>query len=283
MTVLPIDYVLIETPSAYNESLLLPESGLQLFLDPSYNKQDHVQVSGIIVSLPKNPKGESRQIINDLSIGNQVVFSYMVISDIVHADESEAFHALTEGSGHFQKWVNSKGQSLFKVAMPGVIGLIWAFGLLDRNGDVINGAGGQGSEHDADRFLSQFKFGTTDNYKFKRLIEIDGRDFWMVKADEIFAKKVGDDLIAIGDRVITEPVTIELTEQEKYHMGIQVNLDAQIKLADRGVVLSGGEELGINKGDMVSFDARYCEKYEFFGKEYSLIKKKRINGTWHEI
>jgi co-chaperonin GroES (HSP10) len=36
--------------------------------------------------------------------------------------------------------------------------------------------------------------------------------------------------------------------------------------------------LGIKKGDIVFFDRLCVEKYNFFGKNYLIIKEKRIHG-----
>jgi hypothetical protein len=55
----------------------------------------------------------------------------------------------------------------------------------------------------------------------------------------------------------------------------------ELRYVDRAVMVSGGEELGFKKGDILSFDPTYLEKYNLFGKEYYLIKKRRIQGKWH--
>jgi hypothetical protein len=39
--------------------------------------------------------------------------------------------------------------------------------------------------------------------------------------------------------------------------------------------------MGFRKGDILSFEPQYVEKYELWGKKYMLIKKRRIQGKWH--
>jgi hypothetical protein len=54
----------------------------------------------------------------------------------------------------------------------------------------------------------------------------------------------------------------------------------KVRYQDRGKIISGGEDLGLKKGDIVAFDQKYLERYKFWGKDYYLIKKHRISGLW---
>jgi hypothetical protein len=54
----------------------------------------------------------------------------------------------------------------------------------------------------------------------------------------------------------------------------------QMRYFDRARLLSGGERLGYKPGNVVSFEEKYIERYSIFGKEYFLIKERRVNGLW---
>ncbi len=46
---------------------------------------------------------------------------------------------------------------------------------------------------------------------------------------------------------------------------------------DRAIVISGGENIGLKKGDIVGFEQKFCEKYTLWGTECFLIKEDRID------
>ena len=75
------------------------------------------------------------------------------------------------------------------------------------------------------------------------------------------------------------PIEIDVTIKAKL-AGEIVPPDTAIlaEYTDRGKVVSGGARMGIKKGDIVFFDRLYVEKYQFFGKNYLIIKERRIHG-----
>ena len=54
-----------------------------------------------------------------------------------------------------------------------------------------------------------------------------------------------------------------------------------MKYQDRGRVVTGGKSKGIKKDDLVSFNPRYLEKYDFSGTEYYLINEQLVNAKWN--
>ena len=77
--------------------------------------------------------------------------------------------------------------------------------------------------------------------------------------------------VAIGDRVICKPVQERVPDERLIdaHKGHKV----EMKYQDRGRVVTGGKSKGIKKDDLVSFNPRYLEKYDFSGTEYYLMAR----------
>lgn len=274
-----INHVFVELEKPLQDEILLG-NGLKLYLDPSYTPEWHATVSGTVTSIPQNPKGEHRDIAKSISIGDEVAFSYSVVSDMSFANNQDSFYELTEGSPYFQKFINAKGEMITVIAMKGAISKLWVGTYVSRSHELISGV--QGSEAEKDRWLAQFSFGDNQKMKFNNLLDIDGKDYWKAKLDDVFAKKTGDEVVAISDKVICEPIDVDLTQQVNISEGIVLpESSIQARLYDRATLVSGGEDKGLKKGDVVSFDPQYVEKYNLWGKEYFLIKKHRVNGTWN--
>jgi hypothetical protein len=277
----PIKNVFCTLDKALNDEIIF-DSGVKLYLDPSYNPEWNATVSGKVYALPLNPDKEYLTMMESLSLGDEIAFSYRVVSDVRVSAGQAAFTEITKDSPYYKRFTNAKGEWITFVAMQGIIDKIWVGTYVDKFGDLIDGV--QGSEHEAERWLSQFNFTTDNKLTHQNLIEFsEDVDFWNVKPSEIFAKKVGDEIVAIGDRVILEPidVTVDTSKARLVFTNVPEGSDIKIRFYDRAVVISGeGEDW--KKGDVVGFEEKYVEKYNLWGKDYFLIKKKRIHGKWVE-
>lgn len=248
------------------------ESGFKLFLAPEYNLEHNVTVCAKVAELPTKLKA-------NLSVGDEVAFSYTVISDRAFPDTVQYFVPVAEGS-HIKIWMNGKGEKVRMLAKPGVISLIWTGTYFDSKGQFQHGA--QGTEREIDRWLHKnFSFGKPENFIYKNKITLNDKDYWKCSLENIFAKKVGDEIVSVSDRVICTPIDIPVDEQIREISGIHLpEGNIEMRLYDRATVVSGGESLGLKKGDIVSFEQKYCEKYELWGKMYFLIRERRLDGTW---
>jgi len=249
------------------------ESGFELSLVPEYNFENNATVSGELSSLPNSYKG-------NLSVSDLVAFSYSVISHRSFPNTAEHFVPVSDGGEQLMVWMNSKGESIRKFGgHKGAISTIWTATYFDKKGLFQHGC--QGTEHDVDRWLAQFKFGNAQGFTYKNLIELDGIKYWKCKDANVFAKKVGDEIQAVGDRVICQIIDIEIDKQQLKVRGIDIpGQSVQMRFYDRAVVISGGESIGVKKGDVISFQEKYCEKYNLWGKEYFLIKENRVEGIY---
>lgn len=253
------------------------ESGFKLYLSPEYNFEENATVEGFVSSIPKNCP-------IDISIGDNVAFSYTVISNRDFPDTSDYFVPLHTNDGYVKIFMNSRGEKLRMTAHQGAISIFWTGVFFNKNGEFEPEKSIQGSESDVDRWAhANFRFGNCENFIYKNLLCIDNKEYWKCPTENIFAKKIGNEIVSVGNRVICEIIDIPVDKREFQKAGLRIpDSSVQLRFYDRGRVISGGERIGVSKGDIVSFESKFCEKYKLFGKNYFLIKESRINGVWQE-
>lgn len=249
------------------------ESGFKLYLAPEYNFENNATVTGTVASLPQNYKG-------NLEVGNEVAFSYHVVSSRDFPNTADFFVPISEGNPHLKIWMNKKGEKLRMWGRPGAISYVYTGSYFNNHGQFQYGT--QGTEREVERWIAtNFKFGDCEKFAYKNLIQLGTEKYWKCNLDHVFAKKVNGEIVAVGNRVICEIIDIPIPQQIKEIKGIKLpDKSVVARLYDRGVVVSGGESLGLKKGDCVSFNEQYCEKYTLWNKDFFLIKERRIEGVW---
>lgn len=277
MPISPVSQVLLELSKPLQDEIIT-ESGLKLFIDPSYNKAYQVTVVGKIAALPLNPKTKKeKEIISQLKVGDEVCFSYQVVADMTFSSDAHRFISLHDtDDGNLREFKNGLGESVRVYAMQGRISKIWVGVYEDKRGQFVHGV--QGTQSEMERWLSQFQFGKTDEYSFDNFFEYGGKDYWRCNLEQIYAKKGKDGhLVAVGDRVIMKPVEEDLPADVKNELNLFGRNDVKIRYQDRGRVINSK---GLRKDSIIHFNPMVCEKYDFFGKQYFLIRKNFILGTW---
>jgi hypothetical protein len=272
----PISQVLLKISKPIQDKIVT-ESGLEFFLDGSWNKEWNVTVTAKIAALPTKIHPKDKKIIEQLKVGDEVAISYQVVSDLNFGSDSERFMPVTEGNDLMREWVNGFGAKLAAYALPGIIAKIWVGVHQDKFGKLVDGI--QGTESELNRWLAQFQLGKTDIYSFNNFFEVDGVEYWKCDLSQIFAKKVDGHLVSVGDRVIMKMVEEEVPEEVKKSLGYTTD-DVKIRYQDRGRIISGGKAKGLKKDQVVSFNPAFCEKYNFWDKEYYLVREDRIQGIW---
>lgn len=273
----PVTKVLLTIPKALQDELVT-DSGLSLYIDPSYRKEWQSTVTATIAALPikvSNPL--ERKILSKLKVGDEVAISYRVVADFDFKSDSDRFMEASEGSPYLRTYFNGKGDKIEVAAFPGVISPIWVGYLMDKKNRHIDGV--QGSESQLERWMSQFQFGKTDIYGFNNFFSHNGQDYWRCDLTEIYAKKEKDKVVSVGDRVIGKPIDEEIPADVLQHIQ-HTNEKVKVRYQDRFKVLTGGEDAGFKKNDVVAFAPNYLEKYTFWGKQFYLINEKLITGKW---
>ena len=252
------------------------ESGFKLYLAPEYNYEQNVTCVGTVAGIPKQSTWNIKN-------GDQVAFSYAVISNRDFPNTSDFFVPLAQAES-CRIWQNAKGEKLRMTAHQGAISIFWTGVFFDTKGQFVQEKSIRGTEEEVERWMhSNFKFGDCEKFTFRNLVSVGGEEYWKCSIDNIFAKKQKDNIIAVGDRVICKFIEIPLEQQLSQMNGFHIpKKDIKVRLYDRGEIVSGGAQLGLKKGQIVSFDERYVEKYSLWGTDYALIKRHRIEGLWCE-
>ena len=253
---------------------IVTESGFKLYLAPEYNFEQNTAVTGKIASSKSK----------DLPTNTEVAFSYQVISNREFPNTSDFFVPISEGSEHLKIWQNGRGEKLRMRAHEGKISLFWVAVFFDAKGQFVQEKSIQGTEEQVERWLqSNFKFGNCETFKYRNLLSIDGKEYWKCSYENIFAKKVKGHVVAVGDRIICKFIEIPIEQRVKEVQGIKLpEKNVAIRLTDRAEVLSAPKGSGYKKGDIISFNERYCENYQLWDKTYALIKQSRVEGLWIE-
>lgn len=275
----PVTQVLLSIEKALQDEIVT-DSGLKLYLDPSYKKEHNVAVTGVVAALPIKFTKQDEAILSQLKIGDEIAMSYQVVSDFEFKGDGHRFMPSTEDDRYTKEFVNGKGETVRVYGLAkrsGFKGLTWVATLQNKRREVIDGI--QGSEEEVERWLSQFPFGKTDEYSFNNFFEFEGKDYWKAFPDQIFAKKVKGHWVAIGDRIICKPVEADVPNE--ILLQIEHKESVKIRYVDRAEVLSGGKKMNLKKGDIISFDPKKLEKYKFGNKDYYLINERLVNGRWN--
>jgi hypothetical protein len=281
-SIVPVNKALVSIDNAFIDEITT-SGGLKLYLDSSYNKEHNVASIGKVKYLSKSHKLEHNDVVEHLKEGDEIAFSYRVVADFTFAGDGGQFiDIMPDSPDSYKKYTNGKGEWLIKNGLPKkTFGKTWVAYHLNKRMELI--AGEQGDESAVDRFMAQFNIGKTDKYVFNNLVNVDGEELWKVNYTEIFAKKgKNGNIIAVGDRVICEPIDTDLSNQIEATSGIVVpKMMMMARWQDRARIVTGCKSLGLNKGDIIGFDPKYLEKYTLWGKEYFIIKKRRVDFLWN--
>lgn len=271
--------VLLSLDKSFQDEIIL-NNGAKLFIDPSYNPEFNVTVTGKVQSLPENLIGEGGEIVAELNEGDEVAFNFRVVMSRKYLPKKDTFLPI-EDTQIRKTFLDNKRNKIKINALPFKGGLNWVGVLLDNRGNVIDGA--QGTQSEVERWFSQFTIGYDAPFFYTNLLEHEGTTLWRAEPRDIYAKKVkgGVGIKAIGDRVIMKEIVIDASKRVAITQGIHIP-DGSIlsTYTDKAKVVSGGEKLGIKRGDEVFFEPMYVEKYNFFGQEYLVIKNTRIHAIY---
>jgi hypothetical protein len=253
---------------------IILSGGLKLYMDTTFEAEWKVCGSGYAKVIPESVK--------NVNENDEVAISYFIIADRIFPATDGSYFPVTEPNPHYEKYKNAKGNWITKLAFQLPRGGIKWMGMLQDNYmNLIDGA--EGTQSQVERWLSQFSFGADDNFTYANLIQIGDKSYWKADDFNIFAKKVGDEIVSISDRVICKPAQIDLTTQYNIQNGaIEAPWTVVGMYTERGEVISGGENLGLKKGDIIGFEPKFCERYTLWNKECFLIKDTHIDVIWEK-
>jgi hypothetical protein len=273
----PISQVILRIDKAFQDELVT-DSGIKFYIDPSYKKEWQVSVTATVEAIPEKILPQERKIAANLTVGDEVAISYMVVADLSFAGDQDRFMPYTEGDERMREFVNGKGEWIRVYALPGKIAPHWVGYYMDRYGELVSGA--EGNQSDVERWMAQFPYDKTDIYTFNNFFEFSKRELWKCDLSDIFAKKVNGHWEAVGNRVLCTPIDESVPTQAGEIIDLQQYGSMKIRYQDRALVQSGGASKGIKRGDIVSFNPLHLEKYSFGSKDYYLINENLVLGKW---
>jgi co-chaperonin GroES (HSP10) len=269
----PTNKLLLTLDKLYTDEIIL-SGGLKLYLDPSFRPEWNVTVTGTVAALP-------REGIPGLSIGAKVHFSYLVVYQRKWEDDKKFFVRNVLGNEMVKEWTDKMGGTIKVVAFQGKgFEKKWGATYVNEYGDFV--AGCQGKESDIDRWMAaNFKFGYSQDMKYKNLLEIDGEDYWMAHKDDIFATVVDGKLQATPGNAICKPVRIDIGRRIAIENGLRIpSKDVILVPQDRGILVSMGAQAELKvtakEGQTVLFPTNLIEKYSFDGENYFVVKHRRL-------
>lgn len=213
-----------------------------------------------------------------ISVGDEVIFSYQVISEKVWNDAPQIFQKTVDAPGVFTEWTDGEGAIIKKVHSP--IRGIWDAFALDNKGKLLGRE--HGTESKCEKFLSQFNFSNLDG-RFVNLFEVDGKDLWKVKKSLIIGVRREGGIELFNDQILLRPVYVDLTTRVELMEGIKLpERYVQAEYKNMGAVEYGGSGLGLEKGDIVVFESRFAQKYKFWGEDYYILAPDRIFGIFEQ-
>lgn len=275
----PVTQVLLKIDKPLQDSLIT-DSGLKFYISPDYKKEWQATVTATVVELPIKVNPKDKSILEKLYPGDEICVSYRVVADFDFGSDSHRFIECTEPNDYVKDYRNGKGERVSVYALPKRSGLThipeWVGIYQDKYGEIISGE--QGTEDAISRWQSQFQFGKTDDYKFNNFFEYDKKDYWKCDPSEIFAKRVKGHLIAIGNRIICKPIDEDIPAE--LLPNIRHNDSVKLRYTDRARVLSSPNK-NFKKDEVVAFNPTKMERYDFFGKQYYLIREDLVLGKWH--
>jgi hypothetical protein len=269
----PVHDILIELEKPLEDTIEL-SNGLVLYKSAEYDLDWNVSTTGKVSALPEDVKEQL-----GISEKDDVAFSFSVVADRSFPNDSDVFYPHLDHP-HLQRFLNGKGESLQIIAINGVITLDWICTYCDAKGNFITGV--HGKERDVSKFKSQFSFSNNAVYTFKNAIDVaDGKTLWRAKPEDVYAKRINGKIEAVGDRLILKPIVIDVKHKIELAQGKPLPFqEVKLRLYDRAELVHDAPDLKLKKGDIVSFESQYCEKYSLWNEQYFLIKKRRAMGVW---
>jgi hypothetical protein len=261
-----VNHYLVELESALNEVLTTPGGFKLIHAGAGLNYNWNVTVTGKLLAKPSFD--------DSLNVGDDVAFSYSVVEER-NWDEStqDCFHPLVERED-YKEWYNGKGQMLKMEKMP-LKTNEWLCAIFDERKEILDTYLGRYGE--CENWISQFKF-NNENYTHKNFFDYGEKGFWKVSKEELYVS-VSDGKIKVHNGyVLLDLEKEDLTKRMEIMHGIVMPYNKMLSIyQDRGRVVASNCK-HFSSGDLVGFNPLYCEKYQFWGKNYYLVKEKYITA-----
>jgi co-chaperonin GroES (HSP10) len=267
----PIDKIIVQFDKKFQDEIVT-KSGIKFYQDPTFNPEWQATVTGTVVSIPKRI---SYPIVPQVKVGDELVFSYLVVYDRIVREDDEAFYETTPENDRHHEFENGRKETIKVMHLTPKL----SAGIYMAADKKTRLDGRQGGPKEVGRWLSQYKIGKHDHMVYTNLLPFNEQDFWLCDYQFAIAVKREGEIIMIGGNCLLEPSE----ERMVYERGPNMQLDLITKV-DKGVatLLNIGEplktlpRLNAKPGDRVHFNQDFVQRYEMWGKKYFVLPQIRL-------
>lgn len=269
----PSDNIFVEIKAKYEDEIHF-ESGVKLYVDPSFNPNFHATSEGVVHSVPVVCKYWNSTIPQIIQPGDDVLFSYKTVGDVSFNENTELFRMITKAEGYMTEWMNQERQTIHME--KGMKDNQWSAVYTDKYGRLI--AGKVGSHGEVENWVaSNFKFATGEGFTYDNRCYYKDKELWRVDYSYVFAIRRDGHMRMVGDYLLVEPIVENLPEIIGTTSLIRPEKDRYVVRENKGWLRCGGKG-GMKDGDVIHFDPHLKEKYNIQGNPFYIVKRQYVFG-----
>ena len=263
----PSNKIIVAIESKFQDQVQL-DSGISLFRDTTFRPGWHATVTGIVQSVPERIKGKY-----PINVGDEVAFSYLAVYSRKYVDNREdLFYEDPPRHPQIQTWSNKKGMTIIRIYL---MNDTWEMRVYDKQGNLH--VKEIGKEEVIERVMGMYPFLEDTEMIYKNVLPVNGKDYWMVEDQFLFAVKRNGKVTMLNDYVL-----------------LDAPIDQKQRIADSGLVLlsdfsekqdhethlkvvnAPDNKWGVAAGETVIVDTKKMQRYELWGKDYVLQRMEQI-------
>lgn len=266
----PNNKVVVAIESKFQDQVKF-DSGIILHKDTTWRPGWHVTVSGVVQSVPDRLKGKY-----DIKPGDDIAFSYLAVYSRSFVDnKDEIFYEDDSLHPQIQTWSNRRGMTIMRIYR---MNDKWEMVVYDTDKKVYEKE--FGGYEVVERILGKYAFADSTRFIYKNVLPVGGKDYWLVEDQFLFVVNRDGEIIMLNDNVLLEAPPLQ--EERTSDKGLILLSDFSEKLdheAHLKVLHIGDNDLGVSVGEEVIVDARKLQRYNFWGKDYVLMRQDQLIGV----
>lgn len=110
-----------------------------------------------------------------------------------------------------------------------------------------------------------------DSVRYMNRIDLDGRALWLCDIEQVFAREVNGEWEMLNDYVMLKPMWDEVVSSGLIIVPEQYRRRRKLGL---GRVIAGPDQ-----GEMVRFNSKMAQEYEYHGEMILIIRERYVMGT----
>ena len=256
----PSGYVLLSINSKFKD-----KGNEGLVIDTDWDPGEYATVTGMVSGVSDGC---------GLKVGEEVCFSYRVVYNRSYSDnKDDVFSEDVLTNPWVTSWSNKSGLKILRRNLKG--GKFDAVLYMEKEDVLCKLDFIEGSLAVVKEKIESWQVSHNDTIAYKNLVDINGKEYWRVKENEIYGVKRGEKIECLGKYLLLES---EGVDRQKYTGGLE--LWGSYRVKEQKVlcmkVASINKGIDVKEGDMVFFDKDYAPEYEFWGKKYVLLREDQV-------